>query len=159
MSAHPAPLRLRQPTLCSSIFPPLLFRPSLGWREFWRAGPAPPTSPLHFLPLAGVGFGCPAGGSLLTSGAAGMPDGPIHQTGGDGGGDGRGWGGWSALLSTLLGALLSKQWLKEREGEECFQLSLQETTSKWGKNIKTIKNKPWDWTSAPDSETAAHSFQ
>lgn len=29
---------------------------------------------------------CPAGGSLLTSGAAGMPDGPIHHTGGGGGG-------------------------------------------------------------------------
>lgn len=47
----------------------------------------------------------------------------------------------SALLSTLLGALLSKQWLKEGEGEECFQLSLQETTSKWGKNIKNIKKQ------------------
>lgn len=65
----------------------------------------------------------------------------------------------SALLSTLLGVLLSKQWLKEGEGEECFQLSLQETTSKWGKNIKNIKNKPWDWTGAPESEMAAHSFQ
>lgn len=74
--------------------------------------------------------------------------------------EGTGEGGWmSALLSTLLGVLLSKQRLKEREGEECFQLSLQETTSKWGKNIKTTKNEPWDWTSAPDSEMAAHSFQ
>lgn len=36
---------------------------------------------------------CPAGGSLFTSGAAGLPDGPIHHTGGGGGRKGVGGGG------------------------------------------------------------------
>lgn len=51
-------------------------------------------------------LGCPAGGSLLTSGAAGMPDGRIHHTGGGGGqgggGGGVGWLTWVDFFGSLF---------------------------------------------------------
>lgn len=127
---HPAPLRVRQPTLCSSIFPPLLFRPSLAWREFWHAGPAPPTYPPSTSSLClKTGLGGLAGGSLLTSGAAGMPDGPIHHTGG-GGREGRGEGRWCCCRLYWERFQISGE---EREEVEGFQLPRQQIGGKDGK--------------------------
>ncbi|TNN81230.1 hypothetical protein EYF80_008564 [Liparis tanakae] len=48
--------------------------------ELWHAGPALALSALlHFLPLARWP-GCPAGAACSPPGAAGRPDGPIHQS-------------------------------------------------------------------------------
>ena len=90
--------RLVRPPVCSCILYPSAsptlptflhistssFRPSfcLVWVLACRACPAPLRSAP--LPPSGSVAWLPGGGSLLTSGAAGMPDGPIHQTWGRG---------------------------------------------------------------------------
>lgn len=70
-------------------FAPVLYVPALpSVSPGMQALPSPPPPPPPSSPTVSVAR-LPSGGSLLTSRAAGMPDGPTHQTGGQG----SGWGG------------------------------------------------------------------
>lgn len=96
----------------SSLFPLLLSLPISAQCEPWHAGPtlgsAPSSIPLRPLFSSSFSPGGLAGGSLLTSGAAGLPDGPIHHHSGRGplGGDGEDGGGHCGPIVDFIGTVI-----------------------------------------------------
>lgn len=109
---YPVPLWCTGPSLHFSIFPLVLSIQACARCEFWHVcGLGSTSSPW----LSGLAT---QRGSLLTSGAAGMPDGPIHHPEGQGGGNSDDYRRMYVLVDFFFGWFFKSMMTWERPQRE-----------------------------------------